>query len=131
MKARAKPVVVVALGLLLTLVAGWMLMYPSPDPKNLGYVLWKAGIYKLDLRTATDMMVGDPNRSRLVVGRTRAELRRRFGSLIPPAEATPYLRTCYSNSPWKDRDVAFLASSSWMVVFDGNRATQLVLAKGC
>lgn len=111
---------------------GWALTYPSSsDPKNIKYVLWKADLYKVNLDQATAAMVGDPNRDKLVVGKTKAQLRDKFGPLLSSAEASPYLKGCYQNSAWKDKDVLFIGQSSWMVVFDGDRATNLVLIKGC
>ncbi len=110
---------------------GWALTYRAGDPKNIRYVLWKADLFKLDLNQATAAMVGDPNRDKLVVGKTKAELRDKFGPLLSPAQASPYLTGCYQNSSWKNRDVLFIGQSSWMVVFDGARATNLVLIKGC
>ena len=76
-------------------------------------------------------MVGDPNRDTLVLRKTKAELRDKFGTLLSPADASPYLRGCYRNSSWKDRDVLFIGQSFWMVVFDGDKASHLVLIKGC
>jgi len=112
--------------------SGWATTYPSSsDPKNIKYVLWKADLYKVSLDQATAAMVGDRNRDKLVVGQTKAQLRNKFGSLLSPTDASPYLRGCYQNSSWKDRDVLFIGQSSWMVVFDGDRATNLVLVKGC
>lgn len=111
---------------------GWAMTYPSSsDPKNMKYVLWKAGLYKVSLDQATTAMVGDRNRDELVVGKTKAQLRDKFGPLLSSAEASPYLKGCYQNSAWKDKDVLFIGQSSWMVVFDGDRATNLVLIKGC
>jgi hypothetical protein len=111
---------------------GWAMTYPSSsDPKNMKYVLWKAGLYKVSLDQATTAMVGDRNRDELVVGKTKAQLQDKFGSLLSPADASPYLRGCYQNSAWKDKDVLFIRESSWMVVFDGDKATNLVLVKGC
>lgn len=110
---------------------GWALTYPSPDPKSIKYVLWKADLYKLNFDEATGTMVGDRNRDKLVVGKTKAQLRDKFGPLLSSAEASPYLKGCYQNSAWKDKDVLFIGQSSWMVVFDGDRATNLVLIKGC
>ena len=110
---------------------GWALTYPSSrDPKNIKYVLWKAGLYKVSLDQATTAMIGDRHRDELVVGKTKAQLRDKFGSLLSPADASPYLRGCYQNSSWKDRDVLFIGRTSWMVVFDGDKATNLVLVKG-
>jgi hypothetical protein len=111
---------------------GWALTYPSSsDPKNMKYVLWKSGLYKVSLDHATTAMIGDRNRDALVVGKTKAQLRDKFGSLLSPADASPYLRGCDQNSVWKDKDVLFIGQSSWMVVFDGDKATNLVLVKGC
>jgi hypothetical protein len=119
------------LGVVVVFFGGWALTYPSPDPKSIKYVLWKADLYRLNPDEATGTMVGDPHRDKLVVGKTKPQLRDKFGSLLLPAEASPYLRGCYHNSSWKDRDVLFIGQSSWMVVFDGDRATNLVLVKGC
>jgi hypothetical protein len=110
----------------------WVLMYPSAsDPKNIRYVFWKAGIYEMDPDTAAETLVGDAGRDRLVVGKTKVQLRSKFGYLVTPTSASPYLKGCYQRSPWKNRDVLFIRKSSWMVVFDGERATNLVLIKGC
>lgn len=119
------------LGVVVIFFGGWALTYPSPDPKSIKYVLWKADLYKLNFDEATGTMVGDRNRDKLVVGKTKAQLRDKFGSLLSPAAASPYLRGCYQNSAWKDKDVLFLGQSPWMVVFDGDKATNLVLVKGC
>ncbi|MBZ5654473.1 MAG: hypothetical protein LAO56_04245 [Acidobacteriia bacterium] len=124
-------ILIVILAVVLAFVTGWALMYPSPDPKNIQYVFWKAGLYKMDFDIATGTMVGDPDRDKLVVGKTVAQLRDKFGLLLLPAEISPYLRGCYQNSPWKDRKVLFIGQSSWMIVFDGSKATNLILVKGC
>lgn len=124
------PVVIVTL--LIVFIGGWLLMYPSQtDPKNIKYVLWKAGLYKVSLDVATTAMIGDSSRDRLVVGKTKAQLRDKFGTLLSPLEVSPYLRGCYENSSWKGKDVAFIGRTSWMVIFDGERATNLMLVKGC
>ncbi|MGC1383321.1 MAG: hypothetical protein WA823_06065 [Candidatus Acidiferrales bacterium] len=95
------------------------------------YVFWKAGLYKMSLNEATSIMVGDRYRDGLVLGKTKAQLQERFGPLVPLANASPYLRACYENSARKGKDVLFIAHSSWMVVFDGDKAVDLVLVKGC
>ena len=113
-------------------VAIWLLTYPSAsDPKNIRYVLWKAGIYRMDPDAATGTMIGDPNRDNIIVGKTKLQLRDRFGYLVAPADTSTHLRACYQNSSWKDRDVLFIPKSPWMVVFADDRATNLVLIKGC
>ncbi len=124
-------IVIVMFALVAICVGGWALVYPSPDPKNIKYVLWKAGFYEMNLDVATGTMVGDPNRDKLVVGKTKVQLRNKFGLLLLPADASPYLRGCYLNSSWKNREVVFIGQSSWMLVLDGEKATNLVLIKGC
>ena len=132
MIGRHMRTVILLFALLVACIGGWVLMYPSSsDPKNIKYVLWKAGLYRVNLDVATTAMVGDPSRDKLVVGKTKAQLRDRFGSLLSPAEASPYLRGCYQNSSWKDSEVLFIGQSSWMIVIDGDKATNLVLIKGC
>ena len=128
---RRRMLISVIIVVVVMFFGGWALTYPSPDPKSIKYVLWKADLYKLNLDEATGTMVGDRDRDKLVVGKTKAQLRDKFGSLLPPANASPYLRGCYQNSSWKDRDVLFIGQSSWMVVLDGDQATNLVLVKGC
>lgn len=110
---------------------GWALIYPSPDPRSLSYVSWKAGFHSMDLDLAAQTMIGDPSREKLVVGKTVSELQERFGTLREASEASEYLRNCYQNSPWKDNKVLFIRKTAWMVIFEGERATDLVLIKGC
>ena len=110
----------------------WKWTYPSDgDPRGLPYVAWKAGIWPMDLDRAAGVMIADPSRDELVLGRTKSELRETFGYLTGPAVASAYLRGCYERSEWRDRDVLFIRKSPWMVVFDGEIAGQLVLIKGC
>jgi len=123
---------ILALTFSIAVVIGWILTYPSEsDPKNIKYVLWKSGLYGMNLDKATGTMIGDGSSDELVVGKTRAQLRERFGYLSTPADVSQYLRNCYQNSSWKGREVLFIRKSPWMVVFDGDKATDLVLIKGC
>jgi hypothetical protein len=117
--------------LIVVFIVGWALTYPSRDPKNIRYVFWKAGFPTMKLDDATDTMIGDASRSKLVLGKTEKQLQTRFGYLLAPANASEYLRGCYQNSAWKDRKALFIRNSPLMVVFDDNRATDLVLVKGC
>jgi hypothetical protein len=113
-------------------LAIWLATYSSDgDPKNIKYVLWKHDLYPLDLDKATDTMVGDRYRNTLVIGKTRAELEKKFGYLLSPDRASDYLNSCYQTSSWRGREVMFLRKSPWMVVFSGERASELVLIKGC
>ena len=124
--------VILALVLSIAVLMGWYFTYPSDsDPKNIKYVLWKDGLYGMNLDRATDTMIGDARRNDLVIGKTKGQLRERFGYLLIPADASPYLRGCYQSSSGKDRDALFIRKSAWMVVFDGDKATELVLIKGC
>jgi hypothetical protein len=110
----------------------WLLTYPSAnDPQNIRYVLWKAGVYRMDPDVATQTMIGDASRGKLVVGKTKQQLLDRIGYLTAPADASAYLSACYQQSFWRDRDVLFIRSSPWMVVLTGDKSTSLVLVKGC
>lgn len=144
MRKRVLWIVAIILGSLAAFVGAWVATYPDKgDPKNIKYILWKAGIYKLDLDLATEVMVGDPGREKLVIGKTEEQLKKRFGYLLRPDEASYYLQGCtsdpprykadppYGPSPWKDKRRLFIRESPWMVVFEGERATQLWLIKGC
>ena len=124
--------VMLTLAFSIAVVIGWTLIYPSEsDPKNIKYVLWKSGLRGMNLDAATDTMIGDTGREKLVVGETKSQLQERFGYLSRPAEVSPYLRGCFLDSAWKDRDVLFIRKSAWMVVFDGDKARELILIKGC
>jgi hypothetical protein len=124
--------VALALAFSFAIVTGWVVVYPSDsDPKNIKYVLWKNGLYRLNLDTATGTMIGDASRDQLVIGKTKVQLREKFGYLSTPAAASQYLRVCYQTSGWKDRDALFIRNSEWMAIFEGDRATDLVLIKGC
>jgi hypothetical protein len=90
---------ILTLTLSIALLIGWVLTYPSDnDPKNIKYVLWRIGLYKMDLDTATGTMIADAGRKKLVVGKTKAQLRQKFGYLLTPAEAHPYMGSCYMES---------------------------------
>jgi hypothetical protein len=95
------------------------------------YVLWKRGLYSVNLDSATELMIGDSERDELVVGKTKTQLQKKFGYLVTVDKANSYLRACYQSSTWKNEDVLFIRNSPWMVVFDGDRAARLVLIKGC
>ena len=46
-------------------VIGWTLTYPSEsDPKNIKYLLWRIDLYKMNLDTAADTMIGDRSREK-------------------------------------------------------------------
>jgi hypothetical protein len=132
MKKVVAGTVALVVALAIAILIGWAFAYPSAsDPKNIKYVLWKNTLYPMDLDTATGTMIGDASREKLVLGNTKAELRERFGYLSTLAEVSPYFSGCYQNSDWKGADVLFIRKSPWMVVFSGDKATKLVLIKGC
>jgi hypothetical protein len=95
------------------------------------YLLWKTGLSSMDIDRATNTMIGDPARDSIVVGKSKAQLQKRFGYLVAPTNASQYLRSCFQDSPWKDKDALFIRDSPWVVMFDNDRVTQLVLIKGC
>jgi len=132
MRKLAARAAILAVAFSIVVVIAWTFTYPfEADPKNIKYVLWKSGLYRMDLDTATGTMIGDAGSERLVLGKTKVELRERFGYLSTLAEVSPYLRGCYRNSGRQGSDVLFIRTSPWMVVFNGDKATELVLFKGC
>jgi hypothetical protein len=66
----------------------WTFTYPEAGPKNIKYVLWKHGLYGMDLDTASDTMIGDAGREMLVLGKTKVKLREKFGYLSTLSEVT-------------------------------------------
>jgi hypothetical protein len=107
-------------------------MYHGPgDRKDLRYQAWKLGLYPFDLDQATSTMVGDISPDRLVVGKTKEELIKKFGFVTPLDQASAYIKFCYFNSPYYGKQVLILRHSDWMVVMQGDRAVDLVLLKGC
>ncbi len=101
--------------LLLLVIAGWEMIFPAPyDPRNPRYLLWKAGLWRISYEQATDTLMLDVKRERLIIGKTRAQLdesypllevdhlrsqvhrsvrhRRRAEVHCPPAGARPQLR---------------------------------------
>ena len=85
----------------------------------------------MDVDRAASTMIGDRYRDRIVLGKTKEQLRDRFGYLTNLSEASPYRRGCYFLSGRTGKEVLFIRNRDWMIVFDGDRATELVLIKGC
>lgn len=121
------------LALLLIVAIGlWQAAYHGPgDRKDLRYQAWKLGIYPMNLDQATGTMVSDIWPDRLVVGKSREDLVKRFGYVTPLNQASDYVKYCYFNSPYYGKEVVILRRSNWMVVMQNGRATNLVLLKGC
>jgi hypothetical protein len=123
--------VILLLAFISAAILAWTLTYPSEnDPKNIKYVLWKKGLYPMNLDAAVGIMIGDKEREKLVVGKTKTQLQRKFGYLKSPSEAYAYMKSCYLDSPWKDQDVLLIRDGPWMVLFSGKNATELRLCKG-
>ncbi len=71
----------------------------------------------------------DVKRERLIIGKTRAQLDESY-PLLEADQVTAYYRDFYRTSAFAARHVAFLRGSAWMVVFEDDRAVDLVLIKG-
>jgi|SRR5215469_3163051 len=132
MKFSSARVIAIFCLLVFAFVGAWILLYPSPDRRNIKYVFWKAGFYKLSLNEAEGEMILDPHRDQLVLGKTKAELERRFGHLLPLSKAPEYAKFCCHDDS-ECEGALFIADgpAPWMVVFRGDRAVELVLFKGC
>jgi hypothetical protein len=128
--SRRTTLLLFVLGFVTVFLLGWVLLYPSPDPKNITYVLWRAGFHTMDPDAAAGIMVGDVHPERIVLGKTKEQLRSRFGYLTTVAEASLYLQGCYSSSGRRGKEVLFIRKSEWMIVFVDDRAIELVLCKG-
>ena len=73
------------------LIAVWFVIYlDRGDPKNIKYVLWKKRFYPRDPEAALDAMIGDVGPERLVIGKSKEQLAKRFGFLTPIEQASDY-----------------------------------------
>ncbi|SRR6266571_3068984 len=131
----------VGLGILLSYAyfIHWVKAYPADyDPKNVDYVLWKHGLNQnMNLDNAIAAMTHDTWAVRQVEGKSKEELKNRFGFIRTLKEARPYDQVCYTNGSFGERgiaaagrDVVFLRDSDWMVILDNGKAVDLVLCKG-
>ncbi len=113
-------------------VAGWAALYSGYyDPKNIGFLLWRHDLWKIDRDRALSIMTHAPDPDSLVVGKTRGEVAEKFRPLTPMTEASAYVRGCASQEELTSGNSAMLGHSEWMVTFSGDRATKLTLFKGC
>lgn len=128
----ARRIGVALVGMVLLVPAIWWALHPDvSDRKNLAYPLWKLGLPAMDVDQAVGTWgYADGADSSLVRGRSREQLLHRFGYLLNPREARPYLRECYESTSWKGRDVAFVRDSNVMIVFERGKAAETVLVKG-
>ena len=110
-------------------VGGWLALYPDPaDPKSFAYTLWKAGYRPMDLEDAIDAVIHDPDRDSVLIGKTEAELRVRFG-IIGPLTADG--RQCVVDTPWRDAKLLMLRDSPMAVAFKNGRSYDHVMLKDC
>lgn len=142
-KRRIRNAIILLLGSFLAFVGAWQAEYPDGEPKNLKYILWKHGLYHMDLDRAAYTMIGDAERNKLVIGQTEEQLRKRFGYLLTPDKAYPYLQRCiadtppppglpyYGPPPWKGKKLLLIRHEILLVVFEGGKATELWILKGC
>lgn len=91
-RRRVRNVIIILVGSLLAFVGAWQAEYPQGEAKNLRYILWKRGLFPMDLDRAAYTMIGDAERNKLVIGKTEEQLRKRFGYLLAPDQSPPYLR---------------------------------------
>jgi hypothetical protein len=92
----------------------------------------------MNLDDALSGMTHDTWAVRLVQGKSKDELTKRFGKTRTLLQARPYDQFCYAASgtvgelgvPAAGHEVVFLRDSDWMVIFQNGRAVDLVLCKG-
>lgn len=123
---------IAVLALLFAVFVGlWISIFAAPsDPHNLSYFLWKHGFLGLSHSKIYAGMVNDRRRETLVLGKSKEEINTRLGPLRNPLEASPYLRSYYEHGPYKGQDAAYLDDSILLIVFEGGRATDMVIVKG-
>jgi hypothetical protein len=132
----------VGLGMLLSFAffIHWVKQYPvGYDPGNIDYVLWKHGLNQnMNLDYAVAAMTHDVWPVRLVEGKSKDELKNRFGYIRALSEARPYDQLCYTIPETRGqlgihptgKEVVFLRDSDYMVILDNGKAVDLVHCKG-
>ncbi len=81
--------------------------------------------------SALGTMVGDGKSKDLVIGKTEAELIKKFGYVTPMSQAAEYYRFCYRTSGRPLQPALMLRNSNWMVLMKDGHVEDLVLLKGC
>jgi hypothetical protein len=91
----------------------------------------------MNLDHALDTMVLDSDQRALVIGSTREQLKRRYGTVRSLNEVSPYSRQCDAihssggaSVDREGREAVFLRDSNWMVILEHGKAIELVLCKG-
>lgn len=112
-------------------ILAWQSLVVGPgDPRDLRYQAWKLGVYPFGIDDALGIMIRDPDRDSVVIGKTKEQLVRRFG-FVSSTPGNDYIRYCFDNSPYRGKPVLFIRNSNWMVLMKDGVANYLVLAKGC
>jgi len=118
--------------LIMSGLALWHAIHPEPsDPKGPRYQGWKLGIYPLDPDIALDAMIADPHRDKLVMGKTKGELAKRFGYVTSIGEASKHVQLCYADSHLRGKPALVLRDSWWVIAMEDGRAIDMVYEKGC
>ena len=74
----ARRIVGILLAVSAAFVLAWVVTYPTPDPKSIEYVCWKAGLCRMNLDLAADTMVGDAGSDKIVLGKTKEQLEKKL-----------------------------------------------------
>ncbi len=108
----------------------WWAAYPDQyDRKNPHYVLWKYHLASMNLDRASSIIVNDPDRNPMILGKTKTDLTKRFGYLKAPSDVRQYLHD-YCWSTRSGSDAMFLRNTDLMVIFTNGQASEIVYCKG-
>ena len=80
------------------------------DPQNLKYIPWKTGLSKMDIDHGVFTMLSDPRRDKPVVGKTKEEVRSKFGELLSLDQMSQYYRGGYRLG-WEGKNLLFIKDS--------------------
>lgn len=80
------------------MIGAWIWAHSEEgDPKNAKYLLWKAQLYEMDPQAVGKTMLRDSQRDKLVVGKTKDQLKHQFGPLLPLDQVSKYYELGYKN----------------------------------
>ena len=120
------PGIIVAV--LLLVVVGWEALYPDKyDPKNIHYVLWKWHLAPIDLDRAVSTMHHDRASEQMILGKSEAEVTKRFGYLLPPEKAPSCFRAESEGVASPGDKALFLRKSDYLIIFRNDVAVRVVL----
>ncbi len=131
MKAKIVVLIIAPILFVFAGLALWKLAYPDEgDPKGPRYVLWKAGLVGMNLDIAAQMIAETQiDVDVLVIGKTKAEIVKRFEYLTPASQAAPGYQAILARSSYKERNGMFLRNSRLFVIFKGDTATDAITMK--